>query len=215
MKTDYTHLILLIDRSGSMSTIKNTMESALKELLDDQKQVAGKCTLTAAQFDTEYEMICAMKEIQEVEDLTIDPRGCTALLDSMFKLIQDAGKQLDALVEEEKPSKVLFITITDGMENSSRHVTYQQLRTLITQQEEVYSWDFAYIGANQDAFEVGHSLGVRLDSCLNFDTSERGVFKMKQDLSHSMKFFRINNVRFNIIEKIEDEPKEDHDLNPI
>jgi hypothetical protein len=57
MKKNYTHLVLLIDRSGSMWDIKNDMEGGIKTFLDEQKKVDGECTVTIAQFDDRYDVL--------------------------------------------------------------------------------------------------------------------------------------------------------------
>jgi uncharacterized protein YegL len=196
MKTGYTHIVLLIDRSGSMESIKSDMEGGLKTFLEEQKKEVGDCTITAAQFDTYYDLLYSMTDIRQIQEIKIEPRGATALLDSMYRLIQQAGKELDTLPEESKPSKVLFVTITDGEENSSREITNRQLNKLIRQQEDVYSWDFVYVGANQDAFAVGQKLGVKANSNLDFIASEDGVKNMYSDLSKATSRFRNSFERF-------------------
>jgi len=198
MKANYTHLILLIDRSGSMETIKNDMEGGLKRFLDEQKAEEGICTITAAQFDTHYEVLYSMRNILEIEKIVIEPRGSTALLDSMYRLIKEAGKELDSLQEDEKPSKVLFVTITDGEENSSREVSNNMLKALIRQQEEMYSWDFVYIGANHNAFEVGDQLGMKSNSTMNYLASNDGIDLMYNNLSNATKRYRKSSDRFGL-----------------
>ena len=37
MKRDYTHIVLLIDRSGSMSSIKRDMDGGIKAFIENQK----------------------------------------------------------------------------------------------------------------------------------------------------------------------------------
>jgi uncharacterized protein YegL len=190
MKKDYTHIVFLIDRSGSMSGIKKDMEGGIKTFLAEQKLVPGKCTITAAQFDTEYEILHSLKDINEVEKLSIDPRGGTALIDSMVRLINEAGKELANLPEEERPERVLFITITDGEENSSRESTNEQLAKLIKEQEEKYLWQFTYLGANQDAFGVARGIGVSGTKSMNYATTTVGINKMFSKLSAASTRYR-------------------------
>ena len=119
MKKDYTHIVLLIDRSGSMNTIKEDMEGGIKTFIEGQKLEPGYCTVTAAQFDNNYEVIFSRVPISEIDEIKIEPRGTTALIDSMCRLITEVGADLASLSEDERPDRVLFITITDGEENSS------------------------------------------------------------------------------------------------
>lgn len=209
MKTGYTHIVLLIDRSGSMELIKSDMEGGLKRFLDDQKKEEGECTITAAQFDTHYEVLYSMTDIRQIQEINIQPRGYTALLDSMYRLIQEAGRELDGLADDLRPSKVLFVTITDGLENASREVTYIKLRTLIRQQEDVYSWDFVYIGANQNAFAVGRDLGMKANSSLDYLASKTGIYNMCADLSNATKRYRKSGERFGFTDEEQKRIKKD------
>jgi uncharacterized protein YegL len=190
MKELRTHIVLLIDRSGSMTSIKKDMEGGLKEFIDKQKLESGKCTITAAQFDYEYDLIYKMKNLQEVVDIIIEPRGSTALIDSMCRLIDEVGNDLANLSESERPDKVLFITITDGEENASREFTSEILKEKIKHQEEVYKWSFTYIGANQDAFSVSRNLGVKGSSTLNFNASDTGSAVMFASLTTATSRYR-------------------------
>lgn len=190
MKKDYTHIVLLLDRSGSMSTIKKDMDGGIKVFLEEQKTQPGECTITAAQFDTEYEIIHSMKPIADVDKIEIKPRGGTALIDSMVRLINEVGNELSGLDEESRPDKVLFVTITDGEENSSREFNNKDLSDLIAQQEKDFSWNFTYIGANQDAFSSSSKFGGRMDNSLNYEASSDGVKKMFSKLSDATTRYR-------------------------
>ena len=190
MKKDYTHIIFLIDRSGSMSLIKTDMEGGIAQFLKEQKELPGKCTLTAAQFDVHYDLMYSLVNLESVDTIKINPRGGTALIDSMVRLISDAGKELSALPEEERPAKVLFVTITDGEENASREFTNAQLAEKIAHQEKVYNWQFTYIGANQDAFSVANKVGVRSEKTMNYQATTRGVGKMFSKLSAASSRYR-------------------------
>jgi len=78
----------------------------------------------------------------------------------MGRTITDAGTRLAALPEAERPGTVIVAVMTDGMENASREWTHPAIKALVTQQSEAYGWQFLYMGADQDAIEVGTRLGV-------------------------------------------------------
>jgi hypothetical protein len=173
-----------------MSSIKYDMEGGIREFLAKQKELPGKCTITAAHFDTMYEMIHSLKPLNEVQELIISPRGSTALIDSMVRLIKEAGQELANLPEEERPERILFITITDGEENASREFTNATLKDMITEQETKYSWQFTYLGANQDSFGVASNMGVRGSKVMDFAPSSVGINKMFNKLSDATVRYR-------------------------
>ncbi|MEO7446971.1 MAG: VWA domain-containing protein, partial [Humibacillus sp.] len=98
-----THLYLLLDRSGSMESIKGDTEGGFDAFIAEQRSQAGTCLVTLAQFDDSYEQVYADRPVADVPPLRLQPRGTTALLDSIGRLIGDAGSRLAALAEEARP----------------------------------------------------------------------------------------------------------------
>lgn len=178
MKDNYTEIIVVLDRSGSMGTIWSDSIGGLKHFVKEQQKVEGECNFTWVAFDDRYKKVIDAKPIEDVGDLddyNIAPRNRTALLDALGKTINETGARLKALDEADRPSKVIFLIITDGLENASREFTHQQIREMIQTQEKTYSWDFLYQGANQDAFTVGRNLGLRTSAVMDYAASSGGV----------------------------------------
>jgi len=163
-KKNYTHITAVVDRSGSMVTIQEDAQGGINQLIVANKEAPGQCTFALYQFDTEFETVVAPSNISMVGEYTLVPRGGTALLDAQWKAIQLTGEYLKSLPEKQRPEKVIFITVTDGGENMSKEIVgwqgTQNLKNKIEEQKNKYSWDFVYIGANQDAFAVGQSMGI-------------------------------------------------------
>ena len=84
----------------------------------------------------------------------------TALHDAIGRLVTDAGAELAALPEERRPGTVIVAIMTDGLENASKEWTGAAIKALVEQQTTQWGWQFMYMGADQDAVEVGTSLGV-------------------------------------------------------
>lgn len=167
-RNDLTHLYFLLDRSGSMQSIKSDTEGGFSAFIDQQRSASGTCRVTLAQFDDRYELVYRDVPVDQVAPLHLQPRGSTALLDSMAKLIAEAGTALAELPEDERPGTVVVAIMTDGMENSSQEWTHTAIKALVEQQSSQYSWQFLYMGADQDAVEVGASLGVHADHSVTY-----------------------------------------------
>jgi uncharacterized protein YegL len=181
MKKNYTHLVVLLDRSGSMTSIKKDIIPGFNEFIKKQKEAKGKCTVTLVQFDDQYEKVfdfADLNEFIELNDKNYTPRGSTALVDSMCKLIKETGFKLASMEEEDRPEKVLFLSITDGEENASKEFTNEELKSKIEHQESKYKWQFVYIGANQDAFANASKYGMNLNSTINFNATSKGIYAM-------------------------------------
>ncbi|MCL2471991.1 MAG: hypothetical protein FWF25_09705 [Propionibacteriaceae bacterium] len=67
------------------------------------------------------------------------PRGSTALLDAVGRSITAFGERLAALPEDDRPSRVIFAIMTDGMENASKEFTHAAIKEMITRQEKTYN----------------------------------------------------------------------------
>lgn len=174
-RSDLTHLYFLLDRSGSMQSIKADTEGGFAAFVAEQRSAPGECRVTLAQFDDSYEVVYADRTLSEVPTLDLRPRGSTALLDAMGRLVTDAGASLATLEEEERPGTVIVAVMTDGMENASKEWTHPAIKALVEQQSEVYGWQFMYMGADQDAIEVGVSLGVSRDASVTYSRGKAGA----------------------------------------
>ncbi|KAB7745662.1 VWA domain-containing protein [Nostocoides sp. F2B08] len=157
---DLTHLYFLLDRSGSMQSIREDTVGGFDAFIAEQRTQPGDCRVTLAQFDDRYDVVYADLPIAEVPGLQLQPRGTTALLDAIGRLVTDAGERLAALPEAGRPGTVIVGIMTDGHENASKEWTHAAVRSLIQQQTQTYGWEFLYMGADQDAIEVGTGLGV-------------------------------------------------------
>ena len=178
MKEKKVEIVAIIDKSGSMDSIKEDAIGGFNSFLNDQKMVDGEADFTLVLFDDQYNMLIDGKDIQKVEPLnekTYRPSGMTALLDAVGRTIDRVGERLDETPEEEKPSKVIFFILTDGLENSSSDYSRERIKEMIEHQESKYSWEFIYGGANQDAFAEAGSLGIRGANTMNFASTGKGV----------------------------------------
>lgn len=166
----------MLDRSGSMDSCRDDTIGGFNAFVQDQKTLGG--TLTLIQFDHMYTQVYDKIPIDEVAAMTRDtfvPRGATALLDAIGKMIKQVS-------ETRKP---IVAILTDGLENSSHEFTKSHIKDLI-QQKTKEGWVFLYIGANQDAFSEAGSIGIAPGCSMNYDTNNTaGAFHtMSQAMSN-------------------------------
>lgn len=199
MKKGLTYIIFVIDRSGSMESIYRDMIGGFNSFITTQRKNPGAAKVFAYKFDTVYEPMFENVDIQDqsvcLNEKNYQPRGSTALNDSLGKTIVDVGVKLSALPESERPEKVLLVTITDGMDNehldnTDKRYNNAQIKEMIDHQTKVYNWDFAYIGANQDAWAVGSSMGYSLGTTLDYCADSDGVACAFDNLSKSTTNYR-------------------------
>lgn len=177
-KPNYTHIQIVLDRSGSMESIREDVIGGLNTFIAEQAKVPGLCTVGLSQFDDVFENVYSFVDIHKVEKRTMEnyvPRNSTALFDAIGKTIHELGTDLAAKDESERPSKVIFLIQTDGAENASREFSSAAVRKLIEQQRDKFQWDFVFLGANQDAFLTAGNIGISAAATSNFNASAAGV----------------------------------------
>ncbi len=179
MRQDYTHIAVILDRTGSMESIRDDTIGGFNAFLKKQKAEPGTATLTLVQFDTQdpYEVIHQFKPIGEVPELnreTYVPRASTPLMDALGRGINDLEKSLSELKEDERPSKVIVIIVTDGQENSSREFQKEQIEKMIREKTEKNAWQFVFLSADLAAIGDAMSVGIHADAVLLFEKSHKG-----------------------------------------
>jgi len=171
MKNDYTHIAMVIDRSGSMSSCWNDVQGGYSELVKVNKEAEGECTFTLAVFDDTYTILEDFTPIKDVkEKLNTFPRGGTALLDAIGKTIKSVGAKLADLKESERPEKVIMLVNTDGQENSSIEYTKSTIQKMIKEQSDVYKWVFQFIGASLESVNEAKSWGFSAGNTSTYST---------------------------------------------
>ena len=70
MDKNLTELVFILDRSGSMGGLESDTIGGFNSLLEKQKKVEGKCSLTTVLFDHDYELLHDRINIQAVSPLT-------------------------------------------------------------------------------------------------------------------------------------------------
>ena len=187
-----THVYFLLDRSGSMQSIKADTEGGFTAFIDEQLSSPGRCRVTLAQFDNAYDVVHDDLDVADVPALDLQPRGSTALLDAMGRLITDAGARLAALPDDERPGTVIVAIMTDGHENASTEWTHPAIKSLVEQQTAQYGWEFMYMGADQDAIEVGAALGVQRDHAITYGRGKsREAMALKGEKIRQMRASRM------------------------
>lgn len=172
--SNYTHLLTIVDRSGSMYPVQEDMRGALNEFFKSQAEAEGKCLVDYVQFDGTVEYVYRDKPVAEATAI-LEPRGSTALLDAIGLAVTDLGKRFAEMSEDERPGTVVVAVVTDGYENSSREWTAETIKALIEQQEDQYNWDFTFLGANMDAVAVGGAYGFKAEKSLTYNTAFAGA----------------------------------------
>jgi len=160
MKQGLCDIIVVLDRSGSMESIRADMEGGFNQFVKEQKAAPGECRLSLFQFDDVYDQVYSRRPLADVPPLRLMPRNMTALLDAVGRTINVVGQGFAAEPEAERPEKVVFMVITDGHENASHEFTKAQVRALVERQAKDYQWQFVYLGSDLSTFDDAAGLSM-------------------------------------------------------
>ncbi|WNM70110.1 VWA domain-containing protein [Myxococcus phage Mx1] len=182
-----TLAVLIVDRSGSMSTVWDATVEGVNEFVSAQKALPGEVVFHMAVFDDQYDVVYDFVNINDVKPLAVTdyfPRGMTGLLDAVGKTVTYVGAKLAALPEDERPGKVIVAIQTDGGENSSREWTFKSVTDLLDVQKKTYSWDFVFLGAGDLASAQAQKIGIPSGKMLNYNHTKGGTKAMASAVSN-------------------------------
>lgn len=181
-----TEILVITDRSGSMSSIREDANGGFDNFIKEQKEVPGEARVSMVMFDDKVETFYSAKPLSEVPPLNLLPRGSTALLDAIGQTLNVHGKRIK---DEGWAELVIVIIITDGGENASKEYTQAQIKTMI-QHAESTGWKFVFLAANQDAFSVGAGYGISAVHTQNFAATSKGTQQAYASASASTRTLR-------------------------
>ena len=174
-KPEQIELVLVIDKSGSMHGLEKDTIGGFNSMIEKQKKLDVPVHVTTALFNSKTDTLYERKEIQRVQPMTEEDYavgGTTALLDAVGNTILNVER---APAVKTKGTKVIFVIITDGLENASTEFNKQKVRTMISDKQEKDGWEFIYLGANIDAAEEAGAIGVQKTNAVTYRNTKSGV----------------------------------------
>ncbi|HAA88926.1 MAG TPA: hypothetical protein DCE22_11755 [Verrucomicrobiales bacterium] len=166
-----TIVTFVLDRSGSMSSVKSKVISGFNEYVEGMKSNDEATVIRLNAFDNKSnDVIYDFEDINHVRRLSGEdyiPGGLTPLYDAI-------GQSVSATEEfvkgSETESQVIVTIMTDGLENASIEYGIKDVHALISNKEKE-GWQFVYLGANQDSWEMGAGMGISHQRVSNYDAS--------------------------------------------
>ena len=164
---DYTELVFILDRSGSMGGLERDTIGGFNSVLRKNKEQEGDAIVSTVLFDDRIEVICDRGKVAPITEEEYYVRGCTALLDAVGGAIRHVSKVQKTLPKHHRAKNVIFVITTDGYENASREFTYPQVKKLIEKKRKK-GWEFVFMGANIDAAAEAARIGISADRAATY-----------------------------------------------
>jgi hypothetical protein len=188
---DATHIIFILDRSGSMSGKHDDVIGAVNSFVAQQREGEGATGVSLVRFDNVAELVWNDLDVHKTPELTAAdywPRGSTALLDAM-------GMTVSA-VKANPAHRYVVITHTDGQENASREWTKEKVRDLITAREAEGNWTFTFFGEGIDAWGEGGQYGYSAGNTMSYAAADRSrVYDSTAKIARMMREKKVDSTR--------------------
>jgi hypothetical protein len=201
--TPHTTIVsFLLDRTGSMETIKDETIGGFNAYLDALEREAGDLVaFTLLQFDSQsIDTLYSGAKLSDVERLTPEtyqPRADTPLIDACVKTIKVTE---ETIVRRRDKARVIVVFQTDGQENASREYKIEELRDLI-ERRKAEGWQFIFLGANIDAYETASNFGILKEATLAY-SGKRSLRSMTAAAESSLGYIlREEAARFSLRQK--------------
>ena len=191
---------MIIDRSSSMSSVRDQTISGLNEQVqsmklsqkehDDQEQIAS---LVLFDSSVDHEIMWN-KKVGDIEDFDRDsysPRGCTALYDAVGASIHKLREEIKDDLKERKVSVVVTI-LTDGEENSSRHFNGKQISSLVSEIQETGQWTVSFVGCGDNVFDVAKSMGINRGNTMCYVATQEGTTSAFNKMAEARSVYSTN-----------------------
>lgn len=193
MIKELTDVTIILDRSGSMHVVKNDIIGSFNNFIKEQRKIPGLMKVSLVTFADDYKVEIENDDINKIYDLTdknYQPSGSTALNDAIGKTINSVGQRLNDMYMFDRPGRVLIVIITDGEENASKEFSLTKVKEMIKHQEEIYSWEFAFIGADINVQKEATMRGVATNKSYTFTKDASSIKEMGLTLSASVATYR-------------------------
>jgi len=169
-KTGIDEIIIIVDRSGSMATIKDDAEGGINTFIKQQQDLPGKANLTLVEFDDKVDRLYDRANIKEVTKYSLLPRGWTALYDAIGKTLADF-KSVELGTDG---TAGVVVIVTDGQENGSREYKQADVFGMITEFQDK-GWNFLFLAAGQDAMAAGTRMGINSADTMSYAATKGGI----------------------------------------
>lgn len=173
-KLPITHVIMIVDKSGSMAHLAEDVRGGFNQFVEDLRDKAGRFRLSVTLFDTECQTLCIAAKLRDAPRLTevnYQPGGFTALLDAVGKTVYEFEQKTTIAKDE----RVLVVVQTDGQENASQEYRVEQIRDLITAREASDTWSFLFLGAGPKTWAQAGSMGFATANTVSTQHTNSGT----------------------------------------
>ena len=165
-RKEKTHYVIVLDQSGSMDGIKNTVISSFNEQLHSLQKQSKEMDIevTLSVFNDTTTLLNLSSKIEDIKKLNnknYQPDSLTALYDAIMITYNKMKHNIN------KNDHFVALVLTDGMENSSKEYDNKDVQRLIKKVEK-RGGIFNFLCSDIDVNHYTESLDHQIDNNLCF-----------------------------------------------
>jgi len=171
------HNLIILDESGSMQSIKNSIIQGFNEVVQTMKGIEKQYPeqehfITLVTFNglgqKTLHFIDPVEKLDQIDASKYQPNATTPLYDAMgFSFIK-----LKQALENVKDYNVLVTIMTDGEENDSKEYNGIAIKKLVEELKQ-NRWTFTYIGTDHDIEKFAMSISI--NNTMYFEKNEEAM----------------------------------------
>ncbi len=174
--TEHIHHLIILDESGSMSSIRRQTMDTFNEIMSHNNQLIAdnpdqEHRLSFFTFNGSGVKTIVFNQLL-AEPFTLhegnyNPANNTPLWDAIGSSVLKVKHQIYG-----KPNhNVLVSILTDGEENASKEFTGKEIKTLI-ESLKPHNWAFAYIGTDHNVEAAADVIGMHRGNRINYNKTD-------------------------------------------
>lgn len=152
------HVTLVVDRTGSMASIREEAEQGVNEYVKKQAESENvDVTVSLYQFNITFDHVFGPVAAADAPEYRLEPNNMTALYDAIGKGIYATQQMVDGA--DEKPDKVALVIMTDGQENSSREYNLEAVTKAISDAKD-QGWEILFLSGDLASTRFGQGTAM-------------------------------------------------------
>jgi hypothetical protein len=182
------HFILILDKSGSMGCLQQTVISCFNEQIDSILKMQRENTecdikITFCTFNDEiniHYLTAAPNSLERLSVKNYKPDLCTALYDAIGVTVT----KVKELISEK--DRVYLAIFTDGFENASHKYTGNQIKALFANLKENH-WEIQFFCSTESSLHYRESFDLDNDNMCSLSLNEEGIKHMNHQIMYSLR----------------------------
>ena len=182
-KKHQVHNLIILDESGSMSSIKELIISGFNELVQTMKAIEKDFPeqehfISFVTFNGMGQKIMHFMEpaakLEMIDGSKYQPNYSTPLYDAMGVSMTKLKHSLD----NQTDYNVLVTVLTDGEENASKEYNGVAIKKMVEELKHA-GWTFTYIGTDHDV--ESFAVNISINNVMNFRKNSQDINRMFSD----------------------------------